>query len=427
MTDSHSTPIHQDNLAKQTGGADSVLIVGGGHVGLSFALLLAHYGVASTLIEKVRYPAIAPEDDSARSHYLDSRNTALSRRTVQIYHDIGLWQSLQRHACRIDRVQIFEKNSFGRATLNKAQEKVESFGQVMENAYLGHKLLQAVQASPLITLMDSTEVTDVHQDSTQVTVQTCDNKLLSASLMVACDGQESRARSLLGIDTDRHDYGQTGIVGVVMTDKPHAHTAIECFSPAGPLALLPLTDKDGDGNSDYQQGHRRSVVWICKKGEEARYLEDDAHFISVLQATFGEMAGNITQAGRRGAYPLTQVLAHQQVLGRCVIMGNAAHTLHPVAGQGFNFCMRDALTLAQMIDKARADGRDIGDYQLLKDYEHRRKKDQSRVIAFCDLVVNGFTHPNPIMKLGRNIGLVLFDKVPFVKPLVANFAMGLKS
>ena len=122
-----------------------VLIAGGGHVGLSFALLLAHHGIASTLLEKNSYPTISPKDDSKRSHYLDSRNTALSRRTVQIYQEIGLWSELQSHACRIDAVQISEQGSFGRAQLNKADEKVESFGQVMENAWLGRKLLLAAQ------------------------------------------------------------------------------------------------------------------------------------------------------------------------------------------------------------------------------------------------------------------------------------------
>ncbi len=419
----NSTSKTQANDAPDYG----VLIMGGGHVGLSFALLLAHFKIACTLIEKVRYPIMSPDEDDARTHYLDSRNTALSRRTVQIYQEIGLWEKLQSHACRIDRVQIFEKDSFGRATLNKHEEKVESFGQVMENAHLGHKLLQAVQASPYITLIDGVSVTDIHQDAKRVHIGLDDGRQLSASLLVACDGQHSKARSLLGIEADTHEYGQVGIVGVVMTDKPHQHTAIECFSQAGPLALLPLTDKDGDGRDEFQQGHRRSVVWICNQGEEGRYLEDEAHFLAVLQQTFGELAGNITQAGRRGAYPLAKVLAHQQVLGRCVIMGNAAHTLHPVAGQGFNLCMRDAYTLASLLAQLHASGADLGNYQLLKDYEERRLKDQRRVIGFCDLVVNGFTHPNALVKFSRNVGLVLFDKVPFVKPLVATFAMGLKS
>ena len=418
---------------KKAATEQQVLIAGGGHVGLSFALLLAHHGIASTLLEKNSYPTISPNDDSNRSHYLDSRNTALSRRTVQIYQEIGLWDELQSHACRIDAVQISEQGSFGRAQLNKAEERVESFGQVMENAWLGRKLLLAAQQESLITLIDNASVSAVTQQADGVTLSFNEygeeehEQQLQASVMVACDGRDSTVRQLLNIGTTTYDYQQTAIVGVVETDKPHEHVAIERFSPAGPLAVLPLTDPEGDGNDDYQTGYRRSVVWVCPKGEETNYLEDDAHFLQTLQQAFGERAGTFVAAGRRGAYPLTRVLADKQVEGRCVIMGNAAHTLHPVAGQGFNLCMRDAHVLAQMMSVQVLKGEDIGDTQLLKRYEKARLSDQKRVIRFCDAVVHGFTHHNPVIKLARNVALVAFDKLPNIKPLVANYAMGLKS
>lgn len=415
----------------------SVLIAGGGHVGLSFALLLAHHGIASTLIEKNRYPTISPDADKQRSHYLDSRNTALSRRTVQIYQEIGLWDKLQSHACRIDAVQISEQGSFGQAALYKEEEKVESFGQVMENAWLGRKLLMAVNSSPLITVIDGAVVTKVSQGKESVTIDMdivandstgkVEPKQLTATMLVACDGRDSTVRQLLGIATKTYDYQQSAIVGVVQTDKPHQHVAIERFSPAGPLAVLPLTDKDGDGNDPEQAGYRRSVVWVCPKGEEQQYLDDEALFLATLQKAFGQRAGKFVKAGRRGAYPLTRVLANKQVEGRCVIMGNAAHTLHPVAGQGFNLCMRDAHVLAQMLANQVMRGGDIGDTQMLKRYEHARQKDQKRVIRFCDAVVHGFTHPSPAVKFARNVALIAFDKLPNVKPLVATYAMGLKS
>jgi len=401
-----------------------VLIAGGGHVGLSFALLLAHHGIASTLLEKNSYPTISPNDDAKRTHYLDSRNTALSRRTVQIYQEIGLWDELQSHACRIDAVKISEQGSFGRAQLNKAEEQVESFGQVMENAWLGRKLLLAAQQEPLITLSQQNDGVTL---SFSYYGEEEHEQQLQASVLVACDGRDSTVRQLLNIGTTTYDYKQTAIVGVVETDQPHEHIAIERFSPAGPLAVLPLTDPEGDGNNEYQKGYRRSVVWVCPTGEETQYLEDDAHFLATLQQAFGTRAGTFKKAGRRGAYPLTRVLADKQVDGRCVIMGNAAHTLHPVAGQGFNLCMRDAHVLAQMMNRQVLKGEDIGDPTLLKHYEKARQTDQKRVIRFCDAVVHGFTHPNPAVKLARNVALVAFDKLPNIKPLIANYAMGLKS
>ena len=409
----------------------NVIIAGGGHVGLSFALLLAAQGIASTIVERNKYPKLSPKEDAKRTHYLDSRNTALSRRTVQIYQEINLWDQLQSQACRIDSVQVSEQGSFGYAQLNKEEEKVESFGQVMENAWLGRKLLLAVQQSPLIDLIDGANVTDVEQSATSVTLtydtDTKQQQTLSADLLVACDGRDSTVRNLLGIGTKDYDYGQTAIVGVVQTDKPHEHVAIERFSPAGPLAVLPLTDAEGDGNNPVQAGYRRSVVWVCKSGEEQQYLEDDALFMTTLQKAFGQRAGTFVEAGRRGAYPLTRVLANKQVEGRVVIMGNAAHTLHPVAGQGFNLCMRDAHMLAKMLGNQVLRGEDIGESSMLKAYERARQKDQKRVIRFCDAVVHGFTHPNPAVKLARNVALIAFDKLPNVKPLVANYAMGLKS
>lgn len=409
----------------------NVIIAGGGHVGLSFALLLAAQGIASTIVERNKYPKLSPKEDAKRTHYLDSRNTALSRRTVQIYQEINLWDQLQSQACRIDSVQVSEQGSFGYAQLNKEEENVESFGQVMENAWLGRKLLLAVQQSPLIDLIDGANVTDVEQSATSVTLtydtDTKQQQTLSADLLVACDGRDSTVRNLLGIGTKDYDYGQTAIVGVVQTDKPHEHVAIERFSPAGPLAVLPLTDAEGDGNNPVQAGYRRSVVWVCKSGEEQQYLEDDALFMATLQKAFGQRAGTFVEAGRRGAYPLTRVLANKQVEGRVVIMGNAAHTLHPVAGQGFNLCMRDAHVLAKMLGNQVLRGEDIGESSMLKAYERARQKDQKRVIRFCDAVVHGFTHPNPAVKLARNVALIAFDKLPNVKPLVANYAMGLKS
>ena len=409
-----------------------VIVIGGGHVGLSFVLLLAHHGIYSTLIESVVYPKVAPDSQENRQYYLDSRNTALSRRTVQIYQEIGLWSDLQSHACRIDKVHISELGSFGRATLDKHAEAVESFGQVMENAWLGRKLLQAVRANKFITLIDGTQVSNIHQNDDSATVTMCcgDNqpqKQLTAPLVVACDGQHSPSRTFLGIKVDTHDYQQVGIVGVVQTDKPHQHSAIEKFSSAGPLAVLPLPD--GDDKTDVC--HQRSVVFICPKGQESRYLTDDAYFLATLQQVFGDEAGKFIKAGRRGAYPLVRILAQKQVVGRCVIMGNAAHTLHPVAGQGFNLCLRDAYALANMLGdtlKHAPNGVfDFGHQGKLLQYEKSRQKDQKRVIRFCDTVVGSFSSPNPIMKFARNVGLLAFDKIPGIKPMVATYAMGLKS
>ena len=146
-----------------------------------------------------------------------------------------------------------------------------------------------------------------------------------------------------------------------------------------------------------------------------------------MQQTYGDRAGKFEKTGKRFSYPLSQVLAHKQAVGRVVLMGNAAHTIHPVAGQGFNLCLRDADVLVRFLTQHLTQSEDIGDPENLLAYEQSRLKDQQRVIKFCDSVVRGFSNQNPVLKLLRNTGLVAFDVVPGIKPLVANYAMGLKA
>ena len=398
-----------------------VIIVGGGMVGLSLALMLAKQNIAVQLLEAIRYPNY--EDDQLAPYHssFDARNTALSRRSVMIYQQLGLWDALQQHATPILQVHITEQGSFGKARLVAEQEKVESFGQVIENAWLGRVLLTQVRQQALIELIDGVEVTSLEQDQQQVTIHALrdqENLELQTQLLIAADGRDSFCRQAIGVGVDVHDYDQVAIVTAVQTSKPHQHVGFERFSALGPLALLPLPGE-----------YRRSVVWPVKKGTEAEWLgeENDQHFLDALQQTYGDRAGKFKKTGKRFSYPLSQVLAHKQAVGRVVLMGNAAHTIHPVAGQGFNLCLRDADVLVRFLIQHLTQSDDIGDPENLLAYEQSRLKDQQRVIKFCDSVVRGFSNQNPVLKLLRNTGLVAFDVVPGIKPLVANYAMGLKA
>ncbi len=398
-----------------------VIIVGGGMVGLSLALMLAKQNIAVQLLEAIRYPNY--EDDQLAPYHssFDARNTALSRRSVMIYQQLGLWDALQQHATPILQVHITEQGSFGKARLVAEQEKVESFGQVIENAWLGRVLLTQVRQQALIELIDGVEVTSLEQDQQQVTIRALRDQEtleLQTQLLIAADGRDSFCRQAIGVGVDVHDYDQVAIVTAVQTSKPHQHVGFERFSALGPLALLPLPGE-----------YRRSVVWPVKKGTEAEWLgeENDQHFLDALQQTYGDRAGKYEKTGKRFSYPLSQVLAHKQAVGRVVLMGNAAHTIHPVAGQGFNLCLRDADVLVRFLIQHLTQSDDIGDPENLLAYEQSRLKDQQRVIKFCDSVVRGFSNQNPVLKLLRNTGLVAFDVVPGIKPLVANYAMGLKA
>ncbi|MFV5484316.1 FAD-dependent monooxygenase [Acinetobacter baumannii] len=398
-----------------------VIIVGGGMVGLSLSLLLAKANIAVKLLEAVKYPNYDDQNVAPYHSSFDARNTALSRRSVQIYQKLGLWDALQQHATPILQVHITEQGSFGKARLVAEQEKVESFGQVIENAWLGRVLLTQVRQQPLIELIDGVQVTALTQDAEQVHIeaQRGDEVLkLESKLLIAADGRDSFCRQAIGVGVDVHDYDQVAIVTTVQTSKPHEHVGFERFSALGPLALLPLPGE-----------YRRSVVWPVKKGTEGEWLgeENDQHFLDALQKTYGDRAGKFEKTGKRFSYPLSQVLAHKQAVGRVILMGNAAHTIHPVAGQGFNLCLRDADVLLRYLVNQLSASDDIGNPDNLLAYEQARLSDQQRVIKFCDTVVRGFSNQNPLLKLIRNTGLIAFDVIPGVKPLVANYAMGLKA
>lgn len=398
-----------------------VIIVGGGMVGLSLSLMLAKANIAVKLLEAVKYPNYDDQNVAPYHSSFDARNTALSRRSVQIYQKLGLWDALQQHATPILQVHITEQGSFGKARLIAEQEKVESFGQVIENAWLGRVLLTQVRQQPLIELIDGVQVTALTQNAEQVHIeaQRGDEVLkLESKLLIAADGRDSFCRQAIGVGVDVHDYDQVAIVTTVQTSKPHEHVGFERFSALGPLALLPLPGE-----------YRRSVVWPVKKGTEGEWLgeENDQHFLDALQKTYGDRAGKFEKTGKRFSYPLSQVLAHKQAVGRVILMGNAAHTIHPVAGQGFNLCLRDADVLLRYLVNQLSASDDIGNPDNLLAYEQARLSDQQRVIKFCDTVVRGFSKQNPLLKLIRNTGLIAFDVIPGVKPLVANYAMGLKA
>ncbi|MEG0130509.1 MAG: 2-octaprenyl-6-methoxyphenyl hydroxylase [Acinetobacter sp.] len=398
-----------------------VIIVGGGMVGLSLALMLAKSNIAVKLLEAVKYPNYDDENVAPYHSSFDARNTALSRRSVQIYQKLGLWEALQQHATPILQVHITEQGSFGKARLIAEQEKVESFGQVIENAWLGRVLLTQVRQQPLIELIDGVQVTALTQDADQVQIEAIRNgESISATarLVIAADGRDSFCRQAIGVGVDEHDYDQVAIVTTVQTSKPHQQVGFERFSALGPLALLPLPGE-----------YRRSVVFPVQKGAEAQFLgeENDQYFLDTLQQTYGDRAGKFEKTGKRFCYALSQVLADKQAVGRVVLMGNAAHTIHPVAGQGFNLCLRDADVLVRYLTEQLSKSDDIGNPDNLLAYEQSRLKDQQRVIKFCDSVVRGFSNQNPVLKLLRNTGLVAFDVIPGIKPLVANYAMGLKA
>lgn len=399
--------------------AADVLIIGGGMVGVTLALLLARApGLRITLVEAIRFPVLAPGEPLPYRPSFDARNTALSRRTVATYRELGLWDELQAHANAILQIHISERGHFGMARLSADEENVESFGQVIENAWLGLVLLRALRACPNVTVLDGVTLTGITPGADRVTARLVRDEEtfeLQAPLLVAADGAQSPSRALLGVGADTTPYDQVALVTTVATHLPHDNIAFERFTEHGPMAVLPLP---GEG--------RRAVVWTLPAGQEKALIDcSDAEFLSRLQAAFGKRAGRFVKTAPRFAYPLALTVAKTQAQPRAVILGNAAHTLHPVAGQGFNLCLRDCLALTSRLLAAHGEGRDLGNFAMLQEYEAARIEDQLNVIRFSDGIVRGFSNRIPGLTLARNAGLVLFDLLPFAKQPVARYAMGL--
>ncbi|MES3039860.1 MAG: 2-octaprenyl-6-methoxyphenyl hydroxylase [Pseudomonadota bacterium] len=404
-----------------------VVIIGGGMVGVTLALMLAQQlpQLRVVLLEAQRFPALDPSQPLPYTAGFDARNTALSRRTVQAFSDLGLWPQLQPHATPIQQIHISDRGHFGLSRLRAIEEQVESFGQVIENAWLGVVLLAALKKCQSVTLCDGVQVTALKTSAAaaSVTLQQGDGAAteLSAPLVIAADGTQSRSRDWLGLTARWHDYGQTALVTTIATSLPHQHEAFERFTEDGPIALLPLPDT---ANQPAQT--RRSLVWALKKAEAERVRAlSDADFLAEFQRAFGRRAGRFTRVGQRHAYPLQLMVAHQQTVPRAVILGNAAHSLHPVAGQGFNLCLRDVLVLVETLREALVAGADLGEPARWQAYEAKRQTDQQQIIRFSDSLVRGFSNANPVLQLARNIGLLGFDLLPGAKPLVARYAMGL--
>lgn len=409
-----------------------LVIVGGGMVGVTLALLLADRlpDLQVVLLEASPLPVFEAGQALPFTPGFDVRNTALSRRTVQAFTDLGLWPQLAPHATPIHRIHVSDRGRFGMARLDAGSEQVDSFGQVIENAWLGVVLLAALRQRPQVQVWDGVMVTALRTtpEAAQLTWQQGDDTgTLQAPLMIAADGTGSRSRDWLGLGARWHDYAQTALVTTVATSLPHGQEAFERFTPDGPIALLPLPDRAAaDGEAAAPAGTRRSLVWaMAPDTAEGLASATDRDFLAALQSAFGGRAGRFQRVGRRQTYPLRLMVADRQVRPRAVILGNAAHSLHPVAGQGFNLCLRDALVLVETLAQAVARGDDLGALGPLQAYEQSRLADQGQIIRFSDSLVRGFGLTHPLLAHLRSAGLLAFDLLPGAKPTLARYAMGL--
>lgn len=383
-----------------------VAVVGGGMVGASFALALAGTRLRVVLIESV-----LPESRSQPS--FDERTTALGNASRRIFQTLGVWDSIAPEASAIRVIHVSDAGRFGFARLDAREQGVEAFGYVAANRIIGSALWNRLAGSPSIERRAPArlEAIDVGAEHVELTLQRDGGpERVTARLVVAADGADSAVRRAAGIDARVKEYEQVALVANVRADQPHDGTAYERFTPAGPIALLPLAD------GSFTAVWARSPV----EAEDASRLDDEA-FRSELQRHFGWRAGRFTRAGRRACYPLRLTRATAVVGRRTVLIGNAAQALHPVAGQGFNLGLRDAAVLAEAL--ADAEG-DPGAPDGLARFAEDRAQDRRGVIGFTDGLVRLFGDSRPPIGLARNLGLLLFDLAPPAKAALARVSTG---
>ena len=385
-----------------------MLIVGGGLAGNCLAWALKDSGLKLGIVE-------AQTREQLYNSAAGDRALALAGGTVTLLEALDLWQGIKHKATAIKNIHVSDRGHFGKTRLS-AQQPVAALGYVITAREIESHVTRLIEQAgiPEIRPARVAGLMSTERDI-GVSLKHRDESLsLTASLVVGADGGNSSVRKLLDIGQKVVDYGQTALVTTVDCALPHHNTAYERFTRSGPLALLPVGKQ------------QCAVVWTLTH-EEAEWLKQasDDEFIEQLQQCFGFRLGELKLAAPRRAFPLTLVQAETTVKGRTVIVGNAAHQLHPVAGQGFNLGLRDVVLLAEMLIEQYESGKDIGDPALLDRYARARQKDLNKVIGFTHSLVRIFSNDGMALAAARNIGLALFDILPGGKSVLTRHAMGL--
>lgn len=387
-----------------------LVIVGGGLVGASLALALEAAGVSVAVVE----PAAA---DSSEQPSFDARTVALTYDARRIYAGLGVWDEIAAHAETIAEIHISERGGFGMTHLSRAAVGTEALGYVVAARVIGRALHRRMRDSDAVALHCPATAERARRRDSGVEVGVSSQTgqaTLNAALVVLADGGRSPLAAQVGIRPGTTAYRQCAIVSAVETDCDHRGRAFERFTAEGPLALLPYGDK------------RYAVVWSTALPQAAARmaLADDA-FVDALQTAFGDRAGNFSRPAARARYALHHGAAARPIARRAVSIGNAAHLVHPVAGQGFNLGLRDAAALAAVIGRARRDGRDLGGREVLEQYAALRRRETARVSAFTDGLIRVFGSRRRAVRVARNVALAGIECCPPAKRLLLRRTMGM--
>ncbi len=383
-----------------------VIINGGGMVGATLACLLAKQGKTVAVIE-----AFAAKPFSADDPY-DLRVSAISRASQQALINAGAWDAIQAmRSCPYEAMHVWDAAGDGEVHFDAAELGEPDLGHIVENRVIQLAVADALTAEDNASLYQPNRLKDFIVEAEKVTVTLDNDEQITAPLLVGADGANSRVRTLAGIDIAFDDYGQSGLVTVVKTEKPHDYTAWQRFQSTGPVAFLPLAD----GSS--------SIVWTLPSDLADYYCSIKKNdFKKALAEALDYKLGKVTKVGDRGAFPLRGSQAKPYVKERIALVGDAAHTIHPLAGQGVNLGLKDAVELVAQLANNKAD---LGSIKTLRRYERARRGDNVLTMRAMEGFRLLFGHSANPVKSARNFGMKLFDQIPMVKNEVIRKAMGL--
>ncbi|MEE2721178.1 MAG: UbiH/UbiF/VisC/COQ6 family ubiquinone biosynthesis hydroxylase [Pseudomonadota bacterium] len=383
-----------------------IAVVGGGMVGLTLALGLEGVGARVAVIERESLK------DMAEASF-DGRGSAIAAGSQRILDGTGLWELLQADAEPISEIRVADGPSQLFLHYDHREVGEGPLGWIVENAHIRRAFAQAVVSSDVI-VFENTALVDARFEARSTTLKLADGRTVDTMLAIAADGRQSALRELAGIDVVRWSYPQTGIVCAVTHEAPHHGIAHEHFLPSGPFAILPMTR------------NRSSIVWTERNDLAPAIMElDDDAFAAELKRRFGDFLGDVRVGPQRWAYPLSVVHARDYVAPRVAAVGDAAHAIHPIAGQGFNLGLRDVAALAEIIvDRLRL-GLDPGDTEALTRYQKWRKPDNMMMIAATDSLNRLFSNDVAPVRMARDTGLALVNQLPPLKRVLMRHAMGL--
>lgn len=388
----------------------TLVIIGGGITGITLALAVSSLTNNALKIILIEHNDLS-DIFSSSSYY--EHTIALAAGTCQKLIDIDVWKYIEKYTTAIKYIHVSERNNFGMFSIQAKNYNIDALGYVVSLLDLKKTLFNSVKKLPNVHIYCPSTVNQILRHKNNITVLLSSGECITSSLLVMANGSLSTLASTCGMQWTTTNFKQIALVANVTTELSNKFNAFEQFSNMGPLSLLPISDK------------KLALVW-CHNASAYNVVNSwtNKEFLFYLQKDFGWRLGKFIFMNERLIYPIQSSIAISPISHRLVLVGNAAQTLHPIAGQGFNLCFRDVISLAETLMFANSKNKDIGSYEILNSYYIRRKIDRKIMFNFTNNLAKLFINTNPLFILSRNIGLTLLNYCPFIRKKLIEYSLG---